>query len=498
MSLNEELAIPRLAFGLLLLFDKPVYLGSIKENRFLWSYQVDKKVKEYIKEHGLLKNNDVLVIGASGGPDSMALLYILARLQSELGIKVIAAHVNHGLRIQGDEEEQYVQEVCRELEIPFHSAHRDIRTLAKERKMSLEEAGREERYSFFREVRLKAGADLIATAHHQDDSAETVLLHLIRGSGIKGLRGILPRQEMLIRPLLCVGKSEILGFLENEQIGYCQDQSNTDQRYLRNRIRHKLMPLLKEDFNPNIVGSLNQLAEIAQQENALMESLTREVFEKIAIVNNNLDSVSLTVEELFERPVALQRRLIHLSLALLSGEGGWEMSDLELIRALQHKNGSTRILHLKKGVFARRVYGQIILSRQQPGRVSYSFALDAPRGQVFIGERGQLFSWEVKQAPLNMEKGMLLVDYDQLIEEELFLRSRRPGDRIRLSGATGSKKIKEFFIDRKIPWEQRDLIPLLATRTEILAIWDLAVSERIMVSPQTRNILVIKAEPAGK
>jgi len=393
---------------------------------------VDKKVRLFIQEQALLQNGDLVVLGVSGGPDSMALLHVLTGFRREMGIDLIVAHLNHCLRDQALDEELYVKEACLERGVPFYSKQRDIKALAACNKMSIEEAGREERYKFFNDIRLATGATTIATAHHQDDAAETVLLHLLRGSGIKGLRGIMPRQGAVVRPLLCVDKKEILQYLERHKIRYWFDYSNEDQSYLRNRIRHRLLPFLEEEFNPQIVHKLNQLADIARQENDWMDKLVEADFKQIVEINGDQSGIIIPVAEFLKRPVAVQRRLIHLALAQISGIEGWEMSDLEMVRDLRNKAGSARVLHLKKGVYARKVYGDIIISRSKPDRLSFSYKINHIPGRIVIPESGRLFCWEIRQRPFSFDKEGLYLDFDRLRDKGLWLRSRRPGDRISL------------------------------------------------------------------
>ena len=208
------------------------------------------KVLQYIKEHNLITPGDLLVAGISGGPDSMALLHILLQLRPRLNFELVAAHLNHGLRPEAAAEEEFVRDYCQARQVPFYSRRVDIEEIAVRDKKSVEEAGRNCRYQYFNELVAQLGGTRIATAHHRDDNAETVLLNIIRGSGIKGLRGIRPVNGIIIRPLLCVDKNEIETYLAENSVKYCIDLSNYSTDYLRNRIRHNLLPLLEQDYNP--------------------------------------------------------------------------------------------------------------------------------------------------------------------------------------------------------------------------------------------------------
>ena len=276
-------------------FTTGVKLGSIRiEKLFEVNYPVLTKVLQYIREHKLITPGDLVVAGISGGPDSMALLYILLQLRDRLNFKLAAAHLNHGLRPEAADEEKFVCDYCQNMQIPFYSRRLDVQEIAARGKKSLEEAGRDCRYQYFAELAAELGATRIATAHHRDDNAETVLLNLIRGSGIKGLRGIRPVNGIIIRPLLCVDKNEIESYLSENSIKYCIDLSNYSTDYLRNRIRHNLLPLLEQDYNPRIVDGLNQLADIAAAENDAMETETARFGEEL-IIKQEADEIILDV-----------------------------------------------------------------------------------------------------------------------------------------------------------------------------------------------------------
>lgn len=450
------------------------------------------KVKKYILKHRLINTGDIVITGVSGGPDSMALLHILKELDSQMGFRLIAAHLNHQLRAEADEEEDFVREYCRKWQVPFFSRKLDIKKLAAGEKKSLEETGRDCRYQFFNELIAELGADYIATAHHQDDVAETVLLHLLRGSGIKGLRGIMPVNGKIIRPLLCVSKKRINEYLETNCISYCTDRSNFDSAYTRNRIRHRLIPDLKADYNPRIVESLNQLADIAREENEALEKETDCLWEKI-VLKKKEDSIILDRGVLLNLYPAYQRRVILKTLAELKGEPGWNMLDVNLIMELAGKEGSGKNIHLKKGIRVSISYGQLIFDTRPKKDIFFSYIVQVP-GQININETGERYSFDiVPKAQYKPEPGDIYLDYDKL-DQDLFLRSRRAGDIFNPVGLGGRKKIKDFFIDLKIPVTKRNNIPLLASEKQIYAVLGLRLSADVLVNAQTRRILVIKKE----
>jgi tRNA(Ile)-lysidine synthetase, N-terminal domain/tRNA(Ile)-lysidine synthetase, C-terminal domain len=450
------------------------------------------KIRKYIEENKLLQSGDRVIVAVSGGPDSMALLYIMHHLSSILNFEITAAaHLNHGLRESADQEEAFVKNICVGLDIQFFSRRTPVAQLAREQKMTLEDAGRKARYQFFDELRERLDAQKVATAHHRDDMAETVLLHFLRGSGIKGLRGILPGQGGLIRPLLAVSKDELKEYLTAEGIPYCVDLSNEDTYYMRNRIRHGLIPYLQAEFNPRIASKLNQLALIARDENAAIEEECSKHWNKV-IEYENQDKLIINMQAFNMLHRAYQRRIILQAFARLTDESGWSLDDVEKVLDLSLKSGSSLTLHLKKRVQVNKSYDKMIFTTRSQETGSYSYMVQMP-GCVTIPETGS--TWQiskVKKEDYKPQPGEICLDYD-LLPPELYLRSRQPGDVFRPFGMSGSKKIKKLLIDLKIPCPERNRITLLTgSGPEIYAALNLGISRLAAVSSNTRYILLIK------
>ncbi|HCF51406.1 MAG TPA: tRNA lysidine(34) synthetase TilS, partial [Syntrophomonas sp.] len=266
------------------------------------------QVKGFIKNQKLFGPGDKIVVAVSGGPDSMALLHIMQELKSSWDLTLIAAHLHHGLRSQADEDLDLLREQCRAWGITLEVKHLDIASLAREDKRSLEEMGRICRYDFFAEVLQRHQAQYIATAHHQEDNAESVLLHLLRGSGIQGLRGILPINNNIVRPMLGISKAQIMEYISKNQIPYGVDYSNNDLRFTRNRIRHELIPCLREKYNPQLINTLNQLADIVRQEDDWLQDLTVGCWQEI--VTEGPDRLVIAIQPFSAAHPAAQRRLV--------------------------------------------------------------------------------------------------------------------------------------------------------------------------------------------
>ncbi|MEA4924814.1 MAG: tRNA lysidine(34) synthetase TilS [Syntrophomonadaceae bacterium] len=450
------------------------------------------KIKKFIEENKLLQAGDRVIVAVSGGPDSIALLYILHNLSSILDFEIsAAAHLNHCLRESADQEEAFVKSICANLDVPFFSQRIAVAQMAREQKMTLEDAGRHARYQFFNQLREKLGAHKIATAHHCDDVAETVLLHFLRGSGIKGLRGILPGQGGLIRPLLTASKAELRAYLEAEDIPYCLDLSNNDTYYMRNRIRHRLIPRLQEEFNPRIIEKLNQLALIARDENAVIEEECNQHWRSLVETEDN-DTLVVNTKTLGILHRAYQRRIILQVLGRLTDESGWSLDDVEKVMELSLKPGSSLTLHLKKKVQVNKSYDRMIFTTRSWGSTEFGYNVQVP-GRLVIPEIGSTYLIsKIAKDDFKPETGDTCLDYD-LLPPELCLRSRQTGDVFRPPGMSGSKKIKKLFIDLKVPCPERTRIPLLAGPDhEIFAVLGLGVSRLVKVNANTRYILLIK------
>ncbi|MDD3364264.1 MAG: tRNA lysidine(34) synthetase TilS [Syntrophomonas sp.] len=458
---------------------------------------LNNKIKKYIEANGLIQPGERVIVGVSGGPDSMALLHILKNLAPSLHCEVLAAHLNHGLRAEAGAEELFVKEKCRAWGITCYSRSVSVAELARVQKTTLEDTGRNARYQYFNELRELTGAERIATAHHYDDVAETVLLHLLRGSGIKGLRGILPRSGNLIRPLLMVSKEELLNYLQAREIDYCLDKSNDDSVYLRNRIRHGLIPYLQKEFNPRIVGKLNQLALIARDENEALEEESRRLWAGV-LLKDEEESLVLDNQALSLLPRAYQRRIILRAFAQLTSESEWNLEDVQKVLELSCKKGSSLTLQLKKKVRVNKSYDKMIFTTLIIESLSFQYQVPVP-GKIEIPETGEAYQFTlVKREDYCTESGDIYLDYDML-PEPIYLRSRRAGDIFRPLGMTGSKKLKKYFIDLKVPYYERDRVALLAAEDgEVWAVLGLGVSRMAAISSDTRTVLLIKKSRAGE
>ena len=287
---------------------------------------IENKVLETIKKYQLIEKEDKLVIGVSGGPDSMALLHILLTLQEKEQIPsctLLVAHVNHMLRKEAEEETAYVEEFCRLHEIPCFVKRAKVEELVQKAKMGTEEMGRNIRYQFFEEVREKEKAQKIVTAHHANDNAETVLMNILRGSGTAGLKGIEPirkneKNVVFIRPLIHCTKEEIYQYCKEKNLQPKIDKSNQENVYNRNKVRNILIPFLEKEWNPNIVATLNRLSELARQENQYLERQTQKAYEDM-VLEERKDSIVLSLKKWNGQDFVIKSRVIRYTINRLLG-----------------------------------------------------------------------------------------------------------------------------------------------------------------------------------
>ena len=454
-----------------------------------------QRVREYIIHHRLVGDGDLVVVGVSGGPDSVALLHMLLQLREALGCRVHAAHLHHGLRAEADRDQKLVESICREWGVPLSWRRVDVARMAGEEKMSVEEAGREIRYRFLEDVRRDTGGHKIATAHHRGDQAETILLHLIQGTGASGLQGILPRRDRIIRPLLDLTKTEIVDYLEYHRLPYRIDSSNFDNNYLRNRIRWELLPLLEQRFNPGMVDVLCRLAEVMREENHYWDELVREAMEEVVQEGEEFP-LTVRVDRLQPMPLGLKRRVIY---QILRRAGGRRVSwdDVERVIGLLSQRESGRRVPVSGGRWVRKSYDVLEFDVEEKAPVDFCYELEVP-GRTEIKEIGLLLLARLLSAAPTVAAGEAAVFDWEALKKPLIIRSRRPGDTFRPLGLGGSQKLKKYLIDKKIPRSQRDRIAILAADDEIYWVIGHRQDERGRVTPDTRKFLEIRASHVDK
>lgn len=479
-----------------------------------------QKVTEYNKKYSMLQEGDRVLVGLSGGADSVCLLYVLKELEEKLHFSVYALHVNHGIRgMEADADEQFVADLCSKLGVPFISIKEDIVDYAEKNRVSLEEGGRIVRYAAFERMKQEWGCTKIALAHHANDSAETMLFHLFRGGKLAGLAGIPPVRGSIIRPLLCCSRKEIEAWLEERNISYCTDASNFSEDYTRNKIRHRMIAYAEEEINPKTVLHMQQTAEYMRQVKEFVEEETQKLFGKA--VQKKKDTYCIFVSVLSEAPFFLQQQLIYQLLGELGGlKDVTELHVTQVLSLMEKQSG--RCVDLAGGILAERSYDKLLIRRKQEAETEQEVLVDIP-GQYAITlpmEIALRMSYDIASSldvcedfaensdaflifsvfpyvnTMKIPKNRYTkwMDYDK-IKDAIILRKRQSGDVLSLKN--GTKMLKAFFIDEKIPKEERNQITLVACGKEILWIPGMRGSEAYLVEEQTKNILQIELKPKG-
>jgi tRNA(Ile)-lysidine synthase len=448
------------------------------------------KITKYISDNNLLMAGDTVIVAVSGGADSVALLDILANLK-ELELRLIVAHVNHLLR--GDEsaaDADFVRELAGKYQLPFELQAVDVRELSVKGKLSLEMGGRLARYAFFDEAATKFNAKAIALAHHADDQAETVLMRLLRGAGTTGLAGIPNKSaDRYVRPLLTCRRNEIEAYLARKKLCYRTDSTNVELEFLRNRIRHELLPYLKT-FNPRINDRLVATAEILAADETLLEEITGKSFRRLAKVTGDevILDLAATQAEIRGQRFRLYRSAIQSIRGTLTHVSFKNLVDVDSLLFSCTPNAA---LDLPRGIKVTKSYHHITFA--VTGEVLHDVIdeLHIEGTGVFPLPHGKALSVTMASPPENWKTVPATSAYFDL-EQVCFpwlVRTFKPGDRITPFGMTGSKKVKDLFIDMKIPLKTRQVAPVIISNEKIIWICGVKVAATSRISADTRTVV---------
>ena len=455
----------------------------------------------------MVSSGDRVLIAVSGGPDSVALLHLLAELKEELGLCLEVAHLQHGIRgEEAREDAWFVREIAERLGLRCHINEVALPKIRAERgKGNLEAMARDARYRFFAEVAKERGIQKVATAHTRDDQAETVLMWMLRGSGRKGLGGIRPvlapvlaekgsrSGPVLVRPLIETSREAIIGYLASKQLQYRMDRTNLDPSLLRNWIRLELLPQLREKFDLQLDERLAQLADLMREEEQFLEGLTQSLLPQVVREKKVMRA------PLLEQPKAMQRRLIRLWLEESLGNlRGVSFDHVEEILSLIAQGPPQGRLAVPRGREVVRTYDSLCLEERGLGRKAACYSYTLPiQGELVIHEAGmKMENRRSSFIPGSRPEDALeaLFDLDSL-PETLTVRNFRPGDRFRPLGMQGHRKVKDLFIEKKVPLEVRATLPLLLAGNEILWIPGYGRSEVAKVGAATKKILQVAISP---
>ena len=448
-----------------------------------------KKVAQFMEAWHMVPEFKKILVGFSGGADSLCLMEILRTLAPRYGLSLYAVHVHHGIRGENaDRDAVFAETYCRRYDIPFCVYRVSAREEARKQKISVEEAGRNLRYQIFSEAGKEWGTDAVAVAHHQDDQAETVLFQLARGSSLTGAGGIRPVNQGIIRPLLCVSKKEILEFLRERKLEWREDESNTDTSYTRNCIRQEILPFLENRVNAGAAEHIASLALQLQEVESYLRTVEKDIWQRI--VQNRTEGVFLAETLLMEPELFHQRLILHALDVAAGGRKDVTAEHVRSVAALFHADCGKRVC-LPGEIMAWKEKDGVCIGRQpETGLTEGMPELTVPGEYSFGRNRIKLCIKPSDPAKIPENKYTKWFDYDK-IKGRLTLRKRRPGDIIAVDDAGHHKKLNRFMIDRKIPQHIRDSLWIIAEGDSV--IW--LVGERIgadyKVTEQTKRVLEI-------
>ncbi|MCI8888377.1 MAG: tRNA lysidine(34) synthetase TilS [Hungatella sp.] len=452
---------------------------------------MQKKIEAYIREHHMIREGDRVIAAVSGGADSVCLLRLLVVLRERIGFTIEAVHVHHGLRgREADRDAQYVRELSAAWEVPCLVVFRDAAAYGKEQGLSVEEAGRELRYqAFFQEAGAYERAR-IAVAHHQEDQAETILHNLFRGSGLRGLGGMAPVRDNIIRPLLCVGRQEILDYLRQEKLSYCQDSTNESLDYTRNKLRKNVIPMVCQDVNFKAVEHIVAAGERLRQAEEYFCREAREIWRKEGQLQKNPDRCRIPANVLSQVPEILKGYVVREMIGELE-RSQKDMGSCHISQILKLADkGTGKCCHLPRGLKAWREYDMICLEKSD-GRAQHLEEDRAVLESSLSFEKIPASVLREKYQKIPENKYTKWFDYDK-IKGTLSVRTRRTGDYFMIQG--GRKTVKAFMIDEKIPKEERNKILLLAEGQHVLWIVGYRISEFYKITDTTKQILQVSMD----
>lgn len=422
-------------------------------------------LRQTITEYNLFNKGDKILIGLSGGADSVCLTHALMRISGELGIELFTAHLNHGIRgEEADCDEKFAAEFSKSLEIKCFTEKTDIPKLAKKQGISVEAAARQYRYNFFARISKENRINKIATAHNKNDNAETILMNFMRGSSLSGLCGIPYRRDNIVRPLLNISREDIEKYCTECKLEFVTDSTNLSNDYTRNKIRNVLLPQVLNNFNPNFVNTVTENAHLIYQDDACLDKLTDEAYSKTT-KDNTVDIASL-----LEYDIAIRRRVLRKALKSFFGTlDGISAQFIEDILSLAEKD-SGKSINIMRKTTVKNEYGKLIITNDIANDIPY-FEYHLKTGEACtIKEIGKKVI--ISAADKRKSDGCLYLDNKGTTD--IIIRNKKRGDRFYPSGLNGSKKLKEYFINSKIPKEQRTKIPVVEIRGEIAAVGERA------------------------
>ncbi len=471
------------------------------------TFRIQEKVFSFIRTHEMISSGDKVIVGVSGGADSVCLLFMLLEWSKVTPIDIIVAHINHGIRKEAVDDADYVKSLCESHNITFYQEEIDVQKKAIDEKISEEEAGRIVRYEVFERAAQLYGATKIAVAHNNNDRAETMLFHLFRGSGITGLCSIRPKRNQIIRPILCLERSEIETYLKNRNITYCVDYTNDQDAYTRNRIRHHILPYAEQEVAGGCVSHMSKTADMLMEIDAYLEEQTQVAYNQCVTIDLKGESkyFIIAIEAFQKCHEVIQKRLLFMLIKNIT-PNHQNISNTHIMDAMTlfTKEGN-RIFSLPHNIRCRREYENVIIQQHQEenkftGIISQTIDLEQvlQDNQEFVIENYgkvifSIVSYEkLEDIPPNQYTKWF--DYDKM-KKSLMLRTRQTGDYISIRGSNSDiihKTVKDYMLSEKIPREQRDQILLLTENSHAIWVVGHRISEYYKVNRNTKRVLQVQ------
>ncbi len=466
------------------------------------------KIKKTLVDYKMVGRGDTVLLGVSGGPDSVALLRSLIELKQELNIDLAIAHLNHSARgEESDRDAQFVKDLGKTLQVKTLIEKINVPAEQASSRNSFQETARDLRLEFFQRTMSQIGANKIALGHTSDDQVETVLMNLLRGSGLKGVGGMSPVRYPYIRPLFYCSRSEVVDFLNDRKISYCKDSSNEKTDYLRNRIRLELIPFLQEKYNPRITENLFEASGIFRAENDYLKTLEDHEFDRIVSRSGDSNTLNMDIEYFKTLPLALQRRLVRKGIQSIKGDlrriSFFHIQEVLLLFEKSQKGkridlpDNLEVLRLGDRVEFKRIResDSSILSDDESEASDWMRPLSIP-GETQVEKAGLTLKTEIIDPNgtgfFDDQSNQAFLDFDKT-GGDLVIRFFRAGDRLRPLGMRGTKKLKSLFIDEKVPQENRSSIPILTTGdNDIIWVYGMRIAHIYRVTSDTNKVLFIK------
>ena len=451
------------------------------------------KVLKYVKKYRMIEPGDTIVAGVSGGADSVCLLFALREIGKEIPLSLKVVHVNHGIRPDAAKDAAYVEDMCGRLKVPFFLVEADVRGGAKKRGLSEEEEGRRVRYQSFEEV-LGGERGKIAVAHNSNDRAETMLFHLFRGTGLSGMCGIRPVNGQVVRPLLCLSRKEIESWLEERQISFCTDSTNSEDIYTRNRIRRHILPYAEQEICRGAAAHMNRTAEQLMEAEAYITRQAKAAMER-CVQDKGGRGIRINIPAFFREDEYLQGRILLECVAEAAGS----RKDITAV----HVESAAAILGGSRNKEASLPYGLVVYKEYDWGMIQKREERKGPeaeeRYELPAGVRVEIPGLGIVESTVFPRKESQNIpektytkwfDYDKITSSVVF-RHRQKGDYLTINSKMGRKSLQDYFVNEKVPEKERDKRFVLADGAHLLWVPGLRISEYYKITENTRNILQV-------